>query len=262
MYSNKLKLNESKTDCIVIGNTKQIDKVTCGVLKVGSSDIIISKNVKNLGVCIDRKLDMERQVNSICASGYFYLKQLYHMKKYLNHDYLESVVHAFVSCRLDYCNSLLYGINKSHLDKLQRLQNCAARLVTGTHKYEHITPVLKELHWLPVRFRIQYKILLCFKCFYGIAPSYLCDLLIPYKPSCNNFRSCLGNLLHVPGGDRAFSCVAPRLWNQLPDYIKNLNNLQHFKCALKHICFSVHILPSQFLSYCFVRKHVSFYTHF
>ena len=214
MYSNKLKLNESKTDCIVIGNTKQIDKVTCDVLKVGSSDIITSKNIKNLGVYIDRKFDMERQVNSICASGYFYLKQLYHMKKYLDRDSLESVVHAFVSCRLDYCNSLLYGINKSHLDKLQRLQNCAARLVTGTRKYEHITPVLKELHWLPVRFRIQYKILLlCFKCFYGIAPSYLCDLLAPYNPSCYNFRSCSGNLLHVPksalatGGDRSFSCV-------------------------------------------------------
>ena len=101
------------------------------------------------------------------------------MKKYLDRDSLESVIHAFVSCRLDYCNSLLYGINKSHLDKLQRLKNCAARLVTGTHKYDHITPVLKELHWLPVRFRIHYTILLlCFKCFYGIDPSYLCDLLI------------------------------------------------------------------------------------
>ena len=166
------------------------------------------------------------------------------MKKYLDRDSLESVVHAFVSCRLDYCNSLLYGINKSHLDKLQRLQNCAARLVTGTRKYEHITPVLKELHWLPVRFRIQYKILLlCFKCFYGIAPSYLCDLLAPYNPSCYNFRSCSGNLLHVPksalvtGGDRSFSC--PRLWNQLPDDIRNLSNLQHFKSALKTHLFEL-----------------------
>ena len=81
--------------------------------------------------------------------------------------------------------------------------------------------------------------------FYGIAPSYLCDLLAPYNPSCYNFRSCSGNLLHVPksalvtGGDRSFSCVAPRLWNQLPDYIRNLNNLQHFKSALKTHLFEL-----------------------
>ena len=86
---------------------------------------------------------------------------------------------------------------------------------------------------------MQHKILLlCFKCLYGNAPSYLCDLLVPY----NNFRSCLENLLHVPKSDRDFALHLLCAWKQLPDYIRNLNNLQHFKFALKHICFSVHIL--------------------
>ena len=88
------------------------------------------------------------------------------------------MIHAFITSRLDYCNSLLYGLANTGLAKLQRVQNAAARLVTSTRKYDHITPILCELHWLPVKFRIHFKIfLLTFKALHGMTPDYIRDLL-------------------------------------------------------------------------------------
>jgi len=85
-------------------------------------------------------------------------------------------VHAFVSSRLDYCNSLLYGVSDELLQKLQVTQNAAARVVTGARKFDHITPVLHEVHWLPVRQRIRFKLAMTvYKCLSGLAPAYLAD---------------------------------------------------------------------------------------
>ena len=85
-------------------------------------------------------------------------------------------MHAFVSSRLDYCNSLLYGVSDELLQKLQVIQNAAARVVTGARKFDHITPVLHEVHWLPVRQRIRFKLAMTvYKCLSGLAPAYLAD---------------------------------------------------------------------------------------
>ena len=95
-----------------------------------------------------------------------------------------SLVHAFITSKVDYCNSLLYGVPKYLLLRLQRVLNCAARIVFKSNKYDHITPLLKELHWLPIEQRIKFKILLItFKALNKQAPNYITDLLIPYKPS-------------------------------------------------------------------------------
>jgi hypothetical protein len=250
MYENKLKLNDDKTNYILIGQNKQLDKVTFDLFNDGSNNVSISENVRNLGVHMDKNLDMDRQVNNICASGYSYLRRVSQMKNVLDRSSLESVMHAFVTCRLDYCNSLLYGINKDLIGKLQRLQNSAARLITNSRKYDHITPVLKELHWLPVKYRIEYKILLLtYKALHGLAPSYIRELLALYEPTSYHFRSAFKKYLHVPksvlvsGGDRAFSCVAPRLWNKLPDYIRGAESLSIFKSALKTYLFKCAFSP-------------------
>ena len=95
----------------------------------------------------------------------------------------KSLVHAFVTCRLDNCNSLLIGSPSFLIQKLQCIQNCAARLVTGQPKFAHVTPILKELHWLPIEQRVAFKVLLlAYKGLNGLAPKYISDMLVRYTP--------------------------------------------------------------------------------
>ena len=129
------------------------------------------------------------------------------------------------------------------LDKLQYVQNCAARLVTRTKRSEHITPVLRELHWLPVRQRIIYKILLLtYKALNSMAPTYLTDLLQRYTPP-RQLRSSSKNLLKVPNsnlksyGERTFQVAAPKLWNELPENVKISNSINEFKTSIKTLLF-------------------------
>jgi len=96
----------------------------------------------------------------ICRSGYFQLRQLRPVARSLIADAAKTIVHAFVACRLDYCNSLLHGITDSLFRRLQSIQNAAACLITGTRRRDHVTPVLRDLHWLPVRRRVDYKLAL------------------------------------------------------------------------------------------------------
>jgi len=111
---------------------------------------------------------MADHVTAVCRTGYFWLRQLRSVVQSLTSEAADSLVHAFISCRLDYCNALLYGIADGQLQRLQSVQNAAARLVTGTRRTDHITPVLKSLHWLPVRQRITFKLAtLVHKCLDG-----------------------------------------------------------------------------------------------
>ena len=129
------------------------------------------------------------QVNNICKSSYFHLRNLSTIRKYLTSNAAQSVIHAFISSKLDYCNALLYGLPKYVVERLQRIQNSAARVITFSRKFDHITPVLVDLHWLPVYYRVIFKmLLLTYKALHGLAPTYLSDLLCyrtsSYSPFC------------------------------------------------------------------------------
>ena len=116
---------------------------------------------------------MNQHVSSVCQSASFALYNIGKLRPYLDKESAETLVHAFVSSRLDSCNSLLYGLPQTELDRLQRVQNAAARLITRVKGHVHMTPVLRQLHWLPIRKRIQFKILLLtFKAINGLAPNY------------------------------------------------------------------------------------------
>ena len=167
------------------------------------------------------------------------------MSPYLPQKQLEMLIHAFISSRLDYCNSLLIGIDQASLRRLQLVQNAAARLLTSTKKREHITPVLASLHWLPVKFRIDFKVLLfVFKSLHSLSPSYLSELIKPYVPN-RALRSADQMLLEpLPTilrsrGDRAFAAAGPELWNSLPLPIRLAQSLGSFKSLLKTHLFSI-----------------------
>ncbi len=162
-------------------------------------------------------------------------------------DCIHGSAHILVRClvlfRLDYCNSLLVGLNKSQLYKLQKVQNTAARIICLTTKRDHITPSLKFLHWLPVKYRIDFKILcMVYKCLHGQAPQYLCDLITEYVPA-RALRSQHQLLLTVPKprhpsiGQRSFNYAAATLWNSLPTDIKLSKSLNIFKSQLKTLFF-------------------------
>ena len=143
---------------------------------------------------------------------------------------------------------LLFGLPKYLIQRLQAIQNCAARLVSCKPKYAPATPILRELHWLPVKSRIIFKILLLVdKSLNNLAPAYINSLLKNYKPS-RNLRSVDQGLLTVPKsnqrtyGDRAFSVAAPKLWNSLPLDIRNSGSITLFKCKLKTFLFKKYYL--------------------
>ena len=122
------------------------------------------------------------------------------------------MVQSLDTSRLDYSNGLLYGIPKSAVSILQSVQNSAARIVTKTAPREHITPVLKELHWLPVDRRIEYKILLyAYKALNGLAPEYLCNMVELYAPD-RVLRSASQNLLVVPRGQHCHMALEHSPW--------------------------------------------------
>jgi len=123
----------------------------------------------------------------------------------------KTLVQAFISCRLDYCNSLLYGISDGLLQRIQSVQNAAARLVTGTRRSDHITPVLRQLHWLSVRQRVAFKVA-------GLVHlSHLSDAgRRPLRSHSNDTRKLIVPRTHNKLGDMSFSAAGPRLWNDLP----------------------------------------------
>ena len=99
---------------------------------------------------------MNSHINKVCNASFYYLYNIRQIRKHLSHDSSETSIHAFVSSRLDYCNSLLYGLPQVQIDKIQRVQNAAARLIFEQPKFCHITPVLSQLHWLPIKYHIEF----------------------------------------------------------------------------------------------------------
>uniref|UniRef100_A0A8C5I3C7 Reverse transcriptase domain-containing protein n=1 Tax=Gouania willdenowi TaxID=441366 RepID=A0A8C5I3C7_GOUWI len=236
LAQNFLKLNEGKTEIMAFG---------CTLTDLGSLQKYLHPKVTSLGVTIDSDFKFDKQINGVLKSGFYHLRLLSKVKPFLSFNLFEQVVHAFISSRLDYCNALYSGISQKALYRLQLVQNAAARLLTGTKKREHITPILASLHWLPVKFRIDFKILLfVFKAWNGLAPQYITDLIQIYRPQ-RALRSEGQLQLVVPKanrktkGDRAFSVVGPKLWNALPLHIRTAPTVECFKSRLKTHFYSL-----------------------
>ena len=244
MSENKLKLNTDKTELLILSSKFRAEPIF-PVLTVRSDIITPTPHARNIGVTFDKFLTMSIHINDICKSAFYHLRNIARVRRYLSIHTTEQLIHAFVTIKLDNANALLYGLPKDQIGKLQRVLNSAARLLTGSHRYNHITPILIELHWLPVEQRIIYKIiLLTFKALNGLAPQYIAEMISHYEPS-RCLRSSKANLLNEPRfnvnsyGGRAFYTSSPRLWNKLPVSIRACTDISEFKSKLKTHMFKI-----------------------
>ena len=196
--------------------------------------------MKSLGVTLDSALSLKQQINTVCRACYFHIRQISKIRKFLSQESVVKLVSCFFLSCLDYCYSLLTDLPTESINKFQNVQNCAARLVLGIRKCEHITPALKTLHWLPISQRIHYKLsLLGYKSFNSLLPSYLSDFLSPYTIS-HTLRSTSDiTRLSVPQyrlkhfGKCDFSRSAPSVWNSLPAVLRDTNTTNSFKTHLE-----------------------------
>ena len=222
------------------GNLVKSCPVT-STINIGGSVAQLKPIVRDIGVVLDTRLDMAFQVSNVCRSAYYHLFRIAKIRASLTIVACKTLVHALVISRLDYGNALLYGITDRLLHCLEMIQHSAARIIMciKRHDRQSITAVLRRLHWLPVKWRINYKIVvLVFRALHGLSPAYLSTLITPYEPS-RAPRLTDSALLCVPRhkleryGRRSFSCAGPVLWNSLPEDMRLADSLNSFKSHLK-----------------------------
>ena len=239
MAANLLKLNGDKTEFLIAVHKRFKDKINIDHVDLDSIIIKPSSSIRNLGAHFNTILDHVEFVNKKCQAARLALKNISRVRRSLTRDACETLVQAYVTSRLDYCNVLLYGLPDYVIERVQKVQNYAARVIAMVPKREPITPYRADLHWLPIQERIEYKILLyTYKALNNLAPAYVTDLLIPYQPT-RHLRSSTKGLLappvHKPKhyGHRAFQHAAPKLWNCTPGHIRDSKTLEVFKNRLK-----------------------------
>ena len=244
MYSNKLKLNAEKTEVLPVASTSRLSSVGRDSVDIGGKRIPFRSSVRNLGVHLDQTLSMQQHISSVCRAAYLELRRIASIRPYLTQSATAQLVSSAITSRLDYCNSILAGLPLKQISRLQRIQNNAAKLVLRKSKYDHVTPLLQELHWLPMKFRPQNKIAtFVYRFFDGSLPGYLSQILCAYEPT-RNLRSSCEKLLKVPKrntktfGERSFSFLAPSVRNSLPSGLRNSSTLPLFKSRLKTHLFT------------------------
>ena len=241
--SNRLSVNPSKTEYLLIGTVQQRAKICNSSVHFQNLVLTPTHTARNLGVIFDANLDFKTHISSICRSSFYQIRQLRQIRSSLDRSSAIILANSLVHSKLDYCNSLLYGLPASSTIRLQYVQNSLARVVCkSSRRQAHTSALLKSLHWLPVTQRIKYKIaLLTFKTLHHGKPAYLSDLISPYKPS-RNLRSSDANLLAVPFirtelGKRSFSFAAPTVWNNLPPDLRSCSVVSTFCSKLKTYLF-------------------------
>ena len=245
LKASRLRLNPAKTQVMWLGSQQLLSRLDIVDVSILSSDIRVQEKARDLGVVIDSRLSLSDHVASVCRSGYYQLRQLRPVVRCSSEDATKTLVQAFIASRLDYCNVLYYGIYDELIRRLQSVQNAAARLVTGTRRSDHISPVLRQLHWLPVRQRVVFKVAtLVYQSLCGHAPSYLvddCQLVTDVrarKLRSADTRTLAVNRTCSSFGDRTFAAAATRVWNSLPpDMRKPELSYGQFRRSLKTFLF-------------------------
>ena len=233
MTVNHLKLNETKTQIIVFGNERFKKQITLhGTFLAKGECIRFDDKIKYLGVFFDSFMTLENQIQSVVSVSYASLRKISSIRNCLSRSNLESLVHAFISSHLDYCNLLYMNLPKKLLNKLQKLQNAAIRIIFNVRSRPPVSSFYRQLHWLNIEQRIIFKcMLLVYKCIHGLAPHDLNDMLV--IRNVNNFTLQNTFFKQSKYGKRAFVYYASRYWNIIPIDIRCISTLLSFKTALK-----------------------------
>ena len=218
------------------------------------NDISPADHARNLGVIFDSDFSFSKHISSVVKSCHYHMRDLRRIRRYLSISDATALANALISNRLDYCNSLLYDITDKNLKKLQVVQNSLCRIVKRVSRFKHITQYRKELHWLPIEFRIQFKInLLTYKALNFGKPMYLGNKLILHQSTCSTrhiVQDTKKLLIPHRASDwcpsffkRRFSVSAPTLWNDLPSSIRLAPSVGVFRRHLKAHLFSLAYPP-------------------
>ena len=249
MSTNKMKLNPYKTEFLLIGNERQRSKyLSMFPIELLSVKTNPAKSARDLSVVFDNDFTFHSHISVVCNSCFYHMWDLRRIRHHLDPDSAKLLATALVSSRLDYCNSLLYGIADIDLIRLQHVQNQLACLVTKSPPFTRSIPLLRSLHWLPVRFRILFKInLLTYKTLREKQPVYLHSMLAASIPS-RSLRSNNDNSLSVPRvktntGARDFHSCVLSLWNNLPLSVHSARSVATFKKYLKTHLFDLAFPP-------------------
>jgi hypothetical protein len=238
-FAHFMKVNPDKTEILLFRPASLNDQVIINGVFFEEQCIRFSNEVKNVGVWLDQNLSLDKHVTCIVSHCYKLLRDISRIKKYLQKSHVERLVHAIISSRLDYCNSLFVNIGSDNHYKLQKVQNAAARLVLGKRRRDSAKAALKELHWLNVEERITFKILLLvFKVIRG-----QCSMQLSYKKFNGRPNDYL--LLETPNfktryGKRVFEFNGSRWWNALPVHVRCEEDVEKYKKLVKTLLFTDH----------------------
>ena len=243
MNQKKLKMNNSKTEIILYGTKQQLAKVNISSVNVGGIDVKCVDHVRDLGVLMENNLSFDRHIRKKCQIAHIQLRNLKGIRKHLSTKSTEVLVHGLIHSHIDFCNGLFSDIPAYQINRLQKVQNKAARIVSNSSADQPSVEILKSLHWLPVRARVMFKILVTvFRVVQGTAPVYLGSI---FKRVQGNYRLRSTNEIRfiVPRtrtrvADRSIATVGPKWWNALPNDIKTCTNETSFRNKLKTHLFA------------------------
>jgi hypothetical protein len=244
LVTNFLMLNDSKTELIIIGNSRLLKKCPSLLLHIGSDTISpIKSSVRDLGFHIDSSLKLEPHVNKLVAMAFGQLKSISRLRKCLTSKTQLMLINTFILSRFDFSGSLLHNVSSKLMSRMQSVQNASIRVLRCLKKQDPIRPHLLQLKMLPIRERLLFRTLcLIFKVRLSSLPSSLAKQLVP-KQASRNLRSQSDEWLlsehhfSTATGGRAFRHFAPRLWNSLPLHLRRITSFTSFRDKLSDYIF-------------------------
>ena len=245
-FDNRLLLNASKTKLMLFGSRQMIAKIPNFNLSLLGKDLVPTRCARDLGVIFDNQLTFSDHTVTTVSSCMSSLTQINRVKHVFDKDLLITIIKGLVFSKMFYCSSVWSNTSATNINKLQAIQNFAARIVTRSRKFDHITPILKQLRWIPVKDHLYYRdALLTFKCMNGMAPTNLSSRFSK-RGTISGRSTRNANKLDIPRyktatGQRSFLYRAVTIWNNLPSDIKLSSSMNIFKRKLKN-----HLLMSRF----------------